>query len=46
MNNHHDTDGYASPSISILGSLAELTKGTIVKPTSSAWDDSEHGRAK
>ena len=39
MNNHHETDGYASPSISILGSLAELTEGKV-KSTSSAWDDS------
>lgn len=40
MNNHHDTDVYASPSISILGSLAELTKGEIKQRTSSAWEGS------
>lgn len=46
MNNHHNTDCYTTPSISILGSLAELTKGNVVKPTSSAWDNSEYGQTK
>ena len=46
MNNHHDTDGYARPSVSILGSLAELTKGAIEKPTSSAWDDGDYNQVK
>lgn len=41
MNTHHDTDSYASPSISILGSLAQLTQITERRPrTSSAWTNS------
>ncbi len=45
MNNYQNTDGYARPSISILGSLAELTKGNVIKPTSSAWDNDHTNNA-
>ena len=42
MNNHHDTDGYARPSISIHGSLAELTEVTKIKQRPSiAWEGSK-----
>ena len=39
MNNHHNIDVYATPSISVLGSLAELTQVRPRNGTSSAWGD-------
>lgn len=39
MNNHHDIDVYATPSISVLGSLAELTQVRPNNGASSAWED-------
>ena len=41
MNNHQNTDCYATPSISILGSLTELTK-TLIRTTSSGWEDNDN----
>ena len=37
MNTHRDSDSYVSPSITILGSLADLTQGEIKKPKPSGW---------
>ena len=45
MNNDHNIDGYATPSISVLGSLAELTKGQRAgKGTSGAWENNSNPR--
>ena len=44
MNNHHNIDGYATPSISVLGSLAELTERKPSNGTSSAWEDDSNPR--
>ena len=42
MNDLHNTDAYATPSISVLGSLAELTQTRECKKdqSSCAWGNS------
>ena len=44
MNNHHNIDVYATPSIAVLGSLAELTqtRGCKKDQSACAWGDNSN----